>query len=391
MRKYADDQERTIRVKRLVDEWTASGLIDATQHGRIAAGLDVDLRRTNRFLRLTLFTFGLLIIAASVGLVGVTLDVNAATAAGTLCLMAAAVSAVLAETLINRFRVYRFGVEEACAVSAAVLAAGGSGMIAGAWPGVTSGDRQIFVALVVGSAAAFAVYRRYGYVYAAVGAMLCAGLAPFQLDLSDVVQRLLAAAILGGCFFGARLKRRKYGDEFPGDEQGTIQASAWLGMYATLNLHLPLPLMTPPLASPFYWCTYAMIWILPAIGLWLSICERDRPLLHASLVAGLATLLMNKPYLAVARKPWDPILFGLLLIGVAMLLRRWLASGDHGSRHGFTARRLVRSDTDTRAAVAITAAAFHVTPTHPPADPSSPDPFKGDGGRSGGAGAGGSF
>ncbi len=310
MRKYADDQERIIRVKRLADEWAASGLIDAPQHERIAAGLQVDLRRTNRFLRLTLFGFGLLIIGAAVGLVVVTLDVTDTTTAGTLFLMAAAASAMLAEFLIGRFRVYRFGVEEACAVSAAVLVAGGSGLIAGSLVGVASGDRQIFVALIVGSAAAFAVYRRYGYVYAAVGAMLCASLAPFQLHLSDMVQRLLAAAILGGCFIGARLKRRKYGDEFPGDEHGTIQASAWLGMYAALNLHLFSALVTRPLASPFYWFTYAMIWILPAAGLWLSIRDRDRPLLDVSLVMALATLLTNKPYLGVARRPWDPILLG---------------------------------------------------------------------------------
>lgn len=391
MRTYADDQERIIRVRRVADEWMRSGLIDAPQHERIAAGLQVDLRRTNRFLRLTLFGFGLLIIGAAVGLVAVTLDVKDTTTAGTLFLMAAAVSAMLAEFLIGRFRVYRFGVEEACAVSAAVLVAGGSGMIVGSLLGAASGDRQTFVALIAGSAAAFAVYRRYGYLYAAVGAMLCASLAPFQLHMSDMVQRLLAAAILGGCFVVARLKRRKYGDEFPGDEHGTIQASAWLGMYVALNLHVFFAPVTRPVASPFYWFTYAMIWTLPAAGLWLSIRDRDRPLLDVSLAMALATLFTNKPYLGLARRPWDPILLGLLLTGVAILLRRWLASGEDGTRNGFTAARLLRSDKDTRAAVAIASAAFHEAPTRPHSDPSSPDPFKGGGGRSGGGGAGDSF
>jgi uncharacterized membrane protein YgcG len=391
MRKYADDQERIIRVKRLADEWARSGLIDAAQHERIAAGLQVDLRRTNRFLRLTLFGFGLLIIAATVGLVVVTLDVKDATPAGALCLMAAPLSAVLAEFLIGRFRLYRFGVEEAAAVGAAVLVAVGSGLIAGN-PAAGSGDRQIFITLLMaGSAAAFAVYRRYGYVYAAVGAMLCASLAPFQLVLSDVVKRLLAAAILGGCFYGARLKRRKYGDEFPGDEYGSIQASALLGIYATLNLHVFFAPVTRPFASPFYWFTYALIWALPAAGLWLSIRDRDRPLLDASLVMTLATLVTNKPYLGLARRPWDPILLGLLLTGAAILLRRWLASGEDGTRAGFTAAHLLRSDKDTRAAVAIASAAFHEAPTRSHSDPSPPDPFKGGGGRSGGGGAGGSF
>jgi uncharacterized membrane protein YgcG len=391
MRTYADDQERIIRVRRLADEWMRSGLIDAAQHERIAAGLHVDLRRTNRFLRLTLLGFGLLIIAAAVGLAVVTINVNDVATAGMLCLIAAAASAAVAEFLIRRFRLYRFGVEEACAVAAAVLVGSGSGLMARSLSGATYGEPQMFVALVAGSAAALAVYSRYGYVYAAVGAMLCASLAPFPLQLSDVVQRLLATAVLGGCFIGARMKRRRYGDEFPGDEHGTIQAAAWLGMYAALNIQLFSALFPRPLASWFHWFTYAMIWTLPAAGLWLSIRDRDRPLLDASLVMVLATLFTNKPYLGAARKPWDPILLGLLLIGTAIVLRRWLASGSDGSRRGFTATRLSRSDKDTLASVGIASAAFHQGPSHRHSDPSSPDPFKGDGGRSGGAGGGGSF
>ena len=277
MRKYADDQERIIRVKRLADEWTASGLIDATQHARMVADLGVDLRRTNRFLRLTLFGFGLLIIAAAVGLIVVTLDVNDTRIVGTLFLMAAAVSATCAEVLIGRFRLYRFGVEEACAVGAAVLVAAGSALVTSPWTVGTSSDRQVFLALLAGSAAAFAVYRRYGYAYAAVGALLCVSLAPFHLPLPATVQRLLAAVLLGGCFIGARIKRRKYGDEFPGDEHGMVQVSAWLGLYAVLNLHLFPGVFARQPDAPFYWFTYAMIWVLPAAGLRLAIRDRDRP------------------------------------------------------------------------------------------------------------------
>ena len=378
-------------MKRLADEWAASGLIDATQQARIVAGLGVDLRRTNRFLRLTLFGFGLLIIAAAVGLAVVTLHVNAARSVGTLFLMAAAVSVLCAEVLIGRFRLYRFGVEEACAAGAAVLVAAGSALVASPWTVATSSDRQVFIALLAGSAAAFAVYRRYGYVYAAVGALLCVSLAPFHLPLSNTVQRLLAAALLGGCFLGTRTKRRRYGDEFPGDEHATIQASAWLGLYAALNLHLfPRSVARQPVAL-FYWFTYAMIWILPAAGLGLSIRDRDRPLLAASLVMGLATLSTNKPYLGAAREPWDPILLGLLLIGTAIVMRRWLATGKDGTRGGFTPAPLLRSDNDTRAAVAIASAAVHETSAHLHSDPPAPEPFKGGGGRSGGAGAGDSF
>jgi hypothetical protein len=388
MRKYAAEDERIIRAKRLADEWKRSTLITPMQHERIVAGLRVDLRRTNQFLHLTLFAFGLLIVASAVGLVVVTLGVSNATPFGTVCLVSAAVCAAFAELLTGRFRVYRFGIEEACAVSAAVLVACGTALIAGQMFNGLSGNRVFFVALVTGSAAAFAIYRRFGYVYAGLAAMLCAGLAPFSLDMSPAAHRLPAAAILSACFIAARTKRRRYGNEFPGDEHGVLQASAWLAIYVALNLHASFTPFIRPVA-PFYWFTYAMTWILPAAGAWLSIRDRDRPLLDASMVMAMATLVTNKPYLGLERKPWDPILFGLLLIGGAIVVRRWLASGEGGSRNGFTATRILRSDRDRLAAVGIASAAFHPAPTHTHADPPAPDPF--DGGRSGGAGGGASF
>jgi hypothetical protein len=298
------------------------------------------------------------------------------------------VCAAFAELLTGRFRLYRFGIEEACAVSAAVLVACGTALIAGQMFNGLSGNRVFFVALVTGSAAAFAIYRRFGYVYAGLAAMLCAGLAPFSLDMSPAAHRLPAAAILSACFIAARTKRRRYGNEFPGDEYGVLQASAWLAIYVALNLHASFTPFIRPVA-PFYWFTYAMTWILPAAGAWLSIRDRDRPLLDASMVMAMATLVTNKPYLGLERKPWDPILFGLLLIGGAIVVRRWLASGEGGSRNGFTATRILRSDRDRLAAVGIASAAFHPAPTHTHADPPAPDPF--DGGRSGGAGGGASF
>lgn len=392
MRKYTGDQERAIRVRQLVDEWTRSGLLDPAQHPRLMSALQVDLRRTNLFLRLTLFSFGFLIAAASVGLVGTTLGVNDPTAGGILCFVAAAALIALAEILSGRFRLYRFGVEEACAAAAVVLAAIGSALIVGRSAWESSGDSMVFVALVAGAAAAFAVYCRFGYVYAAIGAMLCAGLAPFQLHLDQIQQRLLALAILTGCFIAARIGRRRHRDEFPGDEYGTIQAAAWLGGYAVLNLHLTPPFVPGSRGEfSFYWFTFVMICLVPAAGLWWSVRDRDRPLLDTSLVLAVATLVTNKPYLGMARKPWDPILLGVLLIGIAVVLRRWLAAGRDGSRRGVTGAQLLHSDRKPLTVVSTASGALHpgLTADHGGAAP--PDAFKGDGGRSGGAGGGASF
>src|SRR6476659_5393033 len=68
MNLYSRDEERTIRMQRMVDDWTKSGLLLNEQRERIVPELHVDLRRTNRYLRGTLFLFGYLIVSSVAGL-----------------------------------------------------------------------------------------------------------------------------------------------------------------------------------------------------------------------------------------------------------------------------------------------------------------------------------
>jgi hypothetical protein len=397
MRTYTADEERTIRAGRLVREWLRSGLITAAQHGRMASGLQLDLRRTNRFLRLTLFGFGLLIIGAAMGLVLITINLREASA-GAVCLVGAGVSWALAELLVSRFRVYRFGIEEACAAGAIVLLAVGTALVtAPLVKGAGSVERQLLIALLAAAGAGFAVYRRFGYVHAAMASMACAGLAPFALDASPAVERSIAAFVLAACVVAARVKYRQHGDEYPGDEYRVLQATAALGLYALVNLHLfslsPLHWFYLPARAatvPFQWLTFALIWIAPAVGCAAAIRDRDRLLLDASLAMGLATLITNKEYLGLARQPWDPILLGLLLIGGAFAIRRWLAAGAGGMRDGITAARILRADKD-RVALAGVASGFLRAPAASAGSGPPPDPFKGSGGRAGGGGAEGSF
>jgi hypothetical protein len=385
MKVYTSEQEQAIRARRSAEEWMRSGLIDAAQRARIAADLQVDLRRTNRFLRLTLFAFGVLIVGAGAGLVGVTLELRSETSAGVLCVFAAAACIVATELLIGRFRIYHFGIEEAFAVTAVVFLAAGSALFVSGSPG----DRPLLIALIVGSMASLAVYRRYGYVYAAAGAMACLALAPTQAELPPFMQRLVAAAALGACAIVARAAHRRHGDEYPGDDYAALEALAWLGLYASLNLQIVPWFYALSLPSWFYWSTYAMIWALPAAALWLSIRHKDRLLLDAGIVMALATILTNKPYLGAVRKPWDPIVFGVLLIAIGLAVRRWLAGGHGASRHGFTASRLLRSDTDALTSAALASAAFHPAHDQPPVATPPSDLF--EGGRSGGGGGGASY
>jgi uncharacterized membrane protein YgcG len=79
------------------------------------------------------------------------------------------------------------------------------------------------------------------------------------------------------------------------------------------------------------------------------------------------------------------MLLGMLLTGVAMFFRRWLARGPNGVRHGFTAERL--SGKDKHWMSAGSAVLGLISPQAvTPRQTSSPE-FRFGGGTSGGGGA----
>jgi hypothetical protein len=160
-----------------------------------------------------------------------------------------------------------------------------------------------------------------------------------------------------------------------------------VGLYTSLNFQLG---NSDHAHDSLYWLTYVMVWVLPLAGLCLALQKKDRPFMQVNTALALVTLATNKSYLGLTRKPWDPILFGVLLTGIAIVVKRWLASGANGRRYGFTPKRILAGDSRIMAAIAT--ASSLVQPNIPPSStgPASPHPQFG-GGRSGGAGAGGEF
>jgi hypothetical protein len=401
---YSPEDERRIRSQALVREWTKSGLLDPSQGKVLEAELRVDVRRTNVFLRAGLALFAVFIVAASVMLTVVVFDLDDPIPTAVVTAVSAVVCLGLAQYLVVRQRFYRFGVEEVLAVGSVVLLAMSVAALIYAqhsWPR----DVPLVAALLVGTAGGLGIYRRFGYVYAAIGAIACMAAVPFQLVLSESLQHALAAAALAVAFVLARTRRTRYLDEYPGDDYALVQAAAWAGLYLTLNLWLiaawfdrpvygemssPIPRREGLLLAvglPFYWFTYAMTWALPLAGLYLAIRDKDRPLLDISLVMMLVTFLTNKSYLGWPRHEWDPILLGVFLIGAAVAVRRWLSSGANGQRAGFTPARILSKDTGAVTILGTASAGFH------PDAPSYPESGSGgfDGGRSGGGGASGSY
>jgi MFS family permease len=367
-----------------VGDWRQSQLITGEQRDRMAADLETGLRRTNVFLRLTLFVLGVLIALAAALFLAILFEVRDA-AIWIVAALAGGACYAAAMFLVNRYRFYRFGIEEAFASVAVLLAGVAVGFLAGPY---FDDDISIGIGFVAASVTAFVVFFQFGYVYAAVIAMAGAAVAPFPILEADMASRLIGVAVLAACFFAARLERADYGDDFPGDSYAIVETAAWGGVYFLLNLKVSSWLAQPDDFGVFYWITYALIWMMPLAGIWIAIRERHRVLLDLNIVLAIATLMSNKPYLGAEQRPWDPITFGLLLIAVALGLRRWLDRGEGGARHGFVSYRVLASDRDRLSAVGNVS--IMQPSLHPQHAPEHPKPGFG-GGSSGGAGSSGTF
>jgi hypothetical protein len=387
MRLYTPEEEERIAVQTSVREWTRSKLLEPSQRARLEPDLRTDLRRTNTALRISLAAFTVLIALASVLFVVLALGLKHSRSLEIAVSGAAAILYLgLAEWLVRRHRLYRFGVEEALSV----LAVAAFAMSVSSWT-----NEPVRLSMVAGLLSAAAgglwIYGRFGFVYGAIGSAVCVAAIPFQLDLSYATTRSVAAAAFAGVCAIAHLMRRDTECEIRRDEYSDLRAAAWAGLYLMLNLQLTLG--EPEVGRVFYWFTYVLTWALPTAGLWIAIRDKDRALLGVNLIIALITLMTHKPYLHWARHPWDPMIFGIMLTSAALGIRRWLSTGPGGARNGFTPQRLLEKERTALHALGTVALGIQpvgVSMGHAPhASPPAPGGF--DGGRSGGGGGGASY
>ena len=392
MRRYTDEEELRLRLQRSVKNWTRSGLLLPDQAAQLEADLRVDLRRTGIMLRLGLALFTTILAGATVLLTWVSLGISGDSGTGILSLLFGVVCFWAADALVARFRLYHYGVEEALVVSSVGLCGVGVALIANT---LFHFHNSTAMALALAAAAAVSgyVFQRLGLQYAGAAGIVCAALIPFSFDgVSEPVRRALVALLFGGAVAGAAAAAGRNRSEVRREAAFTLRAAALVCMYLVVNLEISGVSSVfgygRAVDTWFKWTTYALIWFIPTLALWRGVVSRERKLMLAGLATALATLVTNKPYLGLPRQTWDPMLFGLLLMAVAVILRRWLASGPGGERHGFTAARILHTDVDMVRLAGLASAAIHLNTDRPAPAPSQPQ-F--GGGRSGGGGAGADF
>lgn len=385
MRLYRLEDEVRVALGRRVRDWAKSGLLSADQGAALSTALATGLRRTGAMLRLGLAGFTAIAGAAAVGLVMLVTGARSEVSAAVTVTVVGAAALAAAVTIVRRFSLYRHGVEEALTIGAAGLFAAGAALLTSAIVDSRSGGVEWAVAMAAVAATGVVAYRRFGFQYAAVGALYATALLPAGFhDIDAEFRRLFAALVCVASYASASSRRRSATDDIGLADAEVLRAAAAAGLYLALNVVIVAGAFGRSVAGWFHWSSWAVVWLLPAAVGRTAVVERDPLLVRVALAMGLASLVTNKSYLGWPRQPWDPMLLGLVLVTVALGLRRWLSAGPDGERHGFTARPLVDSDLAAMQLASIATVAIQPTPTREIADPQDPT-FSG--GRSGGAGA----
>ena len=396
MRVYSDIDQETLWIRRLLGHGWAYGVINESQRALLERDAETSLRRTNGFLRVVLFLFTAGGVAAAAALTFQLWSIRERTAVSAAMFIFAGLSYGLAELAVARGRLYRHGIEEALAAAAVLFFCLGlqNALFAHPVAPLHSGLQALVPA--AGATVSFWVYRRFGYLYAALTALVLLAFVPYQVLSSPEAARMTLAGLYAVGIFLVRAAQARHGHDYLEEEYGALQAMCWLALYLTFNLQLPSWARVLEWATgrsdlshfsrPFYWVTYGLIWALPAFALMQALKEKVRPLLSSGIVMGLLTLITNKPYLGWPRHSWDSMVLGLFLVGIAVSIRHWLAKGPNGVRSGFTAQQL--SGADKRFMALLGSASGLISPA-PGAAPGSKPEF--GGGQSGGGGASGNY
>jgi len=396
VRLYSASSEETLRIRRLLTEWVGDGSLTKAQYQLLEQEAVSELRTTNIFLRLVLFFFTLISVGAAAALFfKLFLSGPSQQTLGVFCLIFAAVCYAAAEAAVSQARLYRYGIEEALAVCSVVFLC--MGLQFAFFTDSPYSPKPESLVPAAGAVFSLWIWRRFGFSYAFLAAMIFVVFLPGYWTSSREAERLIIAVFYAIGLAAVARVRSRHRVDYLDETYSLVEALLWLGIYLTINLQLSSLNLSArwwdgtragtEFARPFYWGTWVLIWCLPPIVLARGIRQKDRFVIAVGAIVAVLTFVSNKPYLGWQRHTWDPMLLGILLTGVALFLRRWLARGPGGIRHGFTAARLTGKDKQWMDAGSTVAGLLSPqTPT-----PQSSQDFRFGGGQTGGGGAGGDF
>ncbi len=388
-------EDRAESVRKAAAAWRRAGLVGDAVVAAVKARHPDDRSRVGPAFRVLLFLFTLVAVGGAFGfflaLTGI--DYGQDVAMSAVCLLGGVAMIAATEVQIGRLRRRQGGTEAATSWLAI------SFLLAAAMVGFDSIDNGWApLSLLAAALLALAAWR-WGYpLYAgaAAVALLVASARLPTARLLWIVVPLIAAPVL------LRLGRSP---RLPPAHRASVTLAASValaGLYAAVHLgsweaHLIENLggRQPDAgwvdSELLWWGSVAATALVPVLLLAAGIRGRRYPLLLLGLGTAVASLVTLRYYVHLAPLWVVLTVSGALLLGAVLLLRRWLAAGPDGERHGFTAAPLFTDLDRQRILEAAAAAAVFAPDARSISSGPSEPAFKGGGGEFGGGGASGSF
>jgi uncharacterized membrane protein YgcG len=389
--------DRAEAVRRAARSWLRAGVVDEPVAAAVGARFPDDRTRVGPVFRALLFLFTIIAVCGAFGfltlLAGLDDDWDGALAFLALLTGLALVAATEVQT--GRLRRRQGGTEAATSFLAV-----GFLVSAAAWWLFKSydGDERVGLALLglVAAALLAASAWRRGYPLYAAAATAAVLMTLTQLPAARLLWIVLSLAL------APAILRLGLSPRLPPAHRAsfTVAASVLLaGLYAAVHLgswdaHLIEEMggRTVPRAvfnsDVLWWISVAATALVPAVLLAVGILRRRYALLLLGAGTAAVSLVTLRYYVHLA--PLWIVLAGsgAVLVAVAFALRRYLASGVDGERHGFTASPLFTDLERQR----VLEAGVAVLAFSPEARPLHEEPkYEGGGGEFGGGGASGSF
>jgi hypothetical protein len=280
VRAYTTSDEEALRARDLLKDWAGEGFLSPVQVGQMQQETVCELRRTNIFLRIVLFLFTLIIVGAAAGLFFTVLFSNpSGKIIGYFLLAFAPVCYAATEVAVSKFRLHRYGIEEALAAcSVGFLCAGmhAAWFIGGRFSGTV--NYLEFLVPAAGALASVWIWHRFGFGYAPLAAMIFAWWLPGYFTVSHTAQHVIVIVLYTFGLIAVVSVRAPYRFTYLNATYSAAAGMLWLGIYLALNLQLSSVNLAvqwlggvrtfndaSEFSKPFYWATWVLIWCLPPL------------------------------------------------------------------------------------------------------------------------------
>ncbi|HYN22615.1 MAG TPA: hypothetical protein VE078_16770 [Thermoanaerobaculia bacterium] len=387
--------DRAESVRDAARAWRQAGIVDETVTASVEARHPDDRTRVGPVFRVLLFLFTVVAVCGAFGFVAMLADFD--DDGGTLAFLALLTGLAMVvgtELQLGRLRRREGGTEAATSFLAIsfLLSAAAWWML---WSSSSEDWSRLALFALVAAALLAAAAWRWGYPLYAAAATAALFMAVAQLPGARLLWIVLPLATAPWLL---RLERSPRLAPAHRTSLTVVAIVALAGLYIAVHLgsweaHLIEEIggySSPAVfdSDALWWSAVAATALVPAILLAAGLLRRQYALILLGVGTSAVSLITLRYYIHLA--PLWVVLTGsgALLVALALALRRYLASGPNGERHGYTAAPLF-ADLARQRVLEAGAAILALTPEarslH--AEPK----FEGGGGELGGGGASGSF